>query len=220
MNIKIKNCLSGAQEAEGVTIVMDVFRASNSIIACFASGAECVFPVEELEEAHELKKKYPDYLAFGERKGLMPEGFDHGNAPASIAQMNLKDKKIILTTSAGTKGILYSKNATEILIGSFANAQIIVDYLKKKKPEKVTLLAIGESAMNPATEDEECAKYIKSKLEGPKPDFEKIKEEILKSDGAKRLKRLNQNDDLEFCLRLNVCHMIPKFNRQNKKISL
>ncbi len=218
MTIKIKKYLEGARESEGITVMMDVFRASNTIINCLAAGVEYIIPVGDLEDAYKLKKDHPDHLLFGERNGIPPKGFDYDNSPAKSAQSNLKGKKIILTTSAGSQGILNSENADEILVGSFANAQSIVNYLWLKKPEKVSLLAIGNNAIEPATEDEECAKYFKSKLTGIETDFDQIKAKILKSDGADRLKRLKQDEDLKLCLKLNISDIIPKFDRKTGRI--
>lgn len=219
MKIEINRCLEGAKTADGITVVIDVFRASNTIIACLAGGAEYIIPVGELKDAYSLKKENPDHLLFGERGGIPPKGFDHDNSPVKAANLDLNGKKIILTTSAGSQGIVYSKNAEEILIGSFANARAIVNYLKNKNPEKISLLAIGNQAIEPATEDEECAKYLKSQLEDRKMDPDQMRGEILKSDGANRLRRLGQEDDLEFCLKLNTYKVIPKFDRKTGKIT-
>jgi len=218
MRIVISRCLEGAKTADGITVVIDVFRASNTIIACLAGGAEYIIPVGEIKEAYCLKKENQDYLLFGERGGIPPKGFDHDNSPVKAVNLDLNGKKIILTTSAGSQGIVYSKNADEILIGSFANARAIVNYLKEKNPRKISLLAIGNQAIEPATEDEECARYLKSQLEGSSIEMNKMKEEILKSDGANRLRRLGQEDDLEFCLKLNTYEIIPKFERKIGKI--
>ena len=219
MKIEINRCLEGAKIADGITVVIDVFRASNTIIACLAGGAEHIIPVGELKDAYSRKRENADHLLFGERGGIPPEGFDHDNSPAKATKLNLNEKKIILTTSAGSQGIVYSKNAEEILIGSFANARVIVNYLKNKDPEKITLLAIGNQAIEPATEDEECARYLKSQLEGRKMDLDQIRDKILKSDGANRLRRLGQEGDLEFCLKLNTYKVIPKFDRKTGKIT-
>ena len=219
MKIEINRCLEGAKTAVGITVVIDVFRASNTIIASLSGDAEHIIPVGELNEAYSLKRENPDHLLFGERGGIQPEGFDHDNSPAKATKLNLNGKKIILTTSAGSQGIVALKNADEILIGSFANARAIVDYIKNKDPEKITLLAIGNQAIEPATEDEECAKYLKSQLEDRKMDMDQMRDEILKSDGAKRLRRLGQEDDLEFCLKLNTHKVIPKFDRKTGKVT-
>jgi 2-phosphosulfolactate phosphatase len=219
MKIEINRCLEGAKTAVGITVVIDVFRASNTIIASLSGDAEHIIPVGELNEAYSLKRENPDHLLFGERGGIQPEGFDHDNSPAKATKLDLNEKKIILTTSAGSQGIVALKNADEILIGSFANARAIVDYIKNKNPEKITLLAIGNQAIEPATEDEECAKYLKSQLEDRKMDMDQMRDEILKSDGANRLRRLGQEDDLEFCLKLNTHKVIPKFDRKTGKVT-
>jgi 2-phosphosulfolactate phosphatase len=219
LKIEINRCLDGAKNADGITVVIDVFRASNTIIACLAGGAQHIVPVGELKDAYGLKRENPDHLLFGERGGIPPKGFDHDNSPAKVTKLNLNGKKIILTTSAGSQGIVYSTNAEEILIGSFANARAIVNYLKNKDPEKITLLAIGNQAIEPATEDEECARYLKSQLEDEYLDMDQIRENILKSDGANRLRRLGQEDDLEFCLKLDTYEVIPIFDRKTGKVT-
>ena len=70
MKVKIRSCLDGAKEADGISVIIDVFRASNTIIACIGQGVESIIPVGELDEAYNLKKQNPTYMLFGERKGL------------------------------------------------------------------------------------------------------------------------------------------------------
>lgn len=213
MIITINRLLEGAKTAKGITVVIDVFRASNTIMACLASGANSIIPVGEIDDARKLKKENSTHLLLGERGGIMIEGFDYGNSPVEVSKMNLKTKTVILTTSAGSQGIVYSDKADEIIIGSFANSQAIVDYIKNKNPKIVTLLAIGDSATEPAVEDEECAKYIKAKLLGDKVDFRQMKKNIFASKGADRLRSLNQEDDLEFCTRLDIYNIVAKYTK-------
>lgn len=218
MEVNIKSCLEGTKEAEGISVIIDVFRASNTIIACLCQGAEYIIPVGGLDEAYNLKKKNPAHLLVGERKGLLPQGFDYGNSPAKSSKLDLSNKRIILTTSAGSQGIVNANKSDEILIGSFVNANAIVDYIKSRNPAKVSLVAIGFEAHKKAKEDELCAEYIKNQLLGIKSDFESMKKEILKSDGADRLRRLNQEDDLEFSLRLDICDIVPKYDFKSRRI--
>ncbi|TAK95456.1 2-phosphosulfolactate phosphatase [Patescibacteria group bacterium] len=219
MLIEIKKYIAGAKEADGIAVIFDIFRASNTIIACLASGAEYVIPVGEPEEVYRLKEENPDSLLFGERGGLMLAGFDYGNSPAEAAVMDLRGKKVIITTSAGSQGIVNASRADEVLIGSFSNAEAIINYIRAKNPAKVSLLAMGEGGTRPAIEDELCAKYVKAKLENDEVDFDQMKAEIMGSDGANRLKKLNQERDLEFGLKLNIYKVIPKLNKMTNKIA-
>jgi 2-phosphosulfolactate phosphatase len=67
MNIKILQLLDGAKVAEGITVIIDVFRAFST--ACYAveKGIEKIYPVGNIEMAYELKKANPDYILVGER---------------------------------------------------------------------------------------------------------------------------------------------------------
>ncbi|MCF8335580.1 MAG: 2-phosphosulfolactate phosphatase [Bacteroidales bacterium] len=218
MEVRIKSCIEGAKESEGFTVIIDVFRASNTIIACLGRGADYVIPVGSLDEAYRLKEQHPAYMLAGERKSMPPEGFDFGNTPAYASSLNLNDKKIIFTTSAGTQGIVNAKNADEILIGSFANASAIVEYLLCKNPEIVTLAAMGFESSEKAEEDEQCAFYLKELLSGRNPDPYKIKEKIIGSKGAMRLKRLGREDDLKFALKFNIYPMLPIYESSTGRI--
>lgn len=219
MEVEIKSCLAGAKEAEGISVVIDVFRASNTIIACLSQGADFIIPVGDLDEAYKLKKQNYGYLLFGERKGLPPEGFDYGNSPAESAKLDLRNKKIILTTMAGSQGIVHAKKSDEILIGSFANANAIIGYIKSKNPKKVSLVAMGLESHKKAEEDELCAQYLRERLLGLKSDFEEMKQTLLKCDGADRLRRLNQQGDLDFSLKLDTYNIVPKYDFELQRIS-
>lgn len=146
MQVHINSCLEGARRAHGVAVIIDVFRASNTIIACLDQGADYIIPVDDLDAAYNLKKEHPDHLLIGERGGLPPDGFDYGNSPSVLSDEDLTGKKIIFTTMAGSQGIVNASDADEVLVGSFANADTIVDYVSGKKPEVVSLVPIGFEA--------------------------------------------------------------------------
>lgn len=186
MEIKILDLLEGAKAAEGLTVVIDVFRAFS--LACYMAdaGAAEILPVSDIQLAYLLKNQIPDSILVGERNERVPEGFDYGNSPTHILQANIKGKVIIHTTSAGTQGLVNAKKATERITGSFVNAPAIVDYIKTRKPQKVSLVCMGYSMKHPTEEDTFCAEYIKQSLEGVKPDLEGMIETITKTS-ARRL---------------------------------
>lgn len=212
MDVRIKSCIEGVKESEGLTVIIDVFRASNTIIACLGQGADFVIPVGSLEEAYRLKEQHPEYVLAGERKSMPPKGFDFGNTPAYASSLDLQGKKVIITTSAGTQGIVNAQLADEIMIGSFANASAIVEYIQCKKPEVVTLAAMGFESSEKAEEDEQCAIYLKELLSGNNPDFRQIKEKIIRSKGAMRLRSIGRGDDLQFALKFNIYPMLPIYD--------
>ena len=213
MKINIHKYLDGAKSATGLGVLFDVFRASNTIIACLEKGAEYIIPVGDLQEAYDIKKANPDHLLFGERDGIPPPGFDFDNSPANASQRDLRGQKIILTTSSGSQGIVHAKNVDELIIGSFANADAIIEYLHASQHSTISLIAIGDKGLYPALEDESCAQYIQAEFLNYPTNFLEIKQELLQCKGADRLKRLKQDDDLQFCTTLNSHRIIPVFDR-------
>ena len=218
MDVRVGHGVDGAISAKGIAVVIDVFRASNTIISCFEQGADCIIPVDKLEEAYKLKEKNPSYLLVGERQGLIPNGFDYGNSPTVISKMNLSGKTIIFTSSAGSKGLVHASNANEILVGSFANAKAITKYIRGNNPEMVSLLALGLNGKEKAVEDEVFAKYLKNHLNGNQYLLEDHISEILEGEGTARLKRLNQIDDLKYCLKENISEVVPGYNKKTGEI--
>lgn len=175
MEIITESLIEGAKKAIGLTVIIDVFRASTTSAYVMNNGAEKIIPVGCLEEAFKLKKKNPEYILMGERKGLKVKGFDYGNSPYEIKDVDFKGKTVILTTSSGTQGIVNTKNSGEIILGNFVNATSIINYIKQKNPKTVTLVAMGSEGREITDEDELCARYIKESLEGKSPDFNEIK---------------------------------------------
>jgi len=117
---------AGKAVARGdVVVVIDVLRASSSIIVALARGAECVVPVRTIKEAREIANRYSELILAGERKGVRPPGFDYGNSPVSFSRLDLGGKRLILTTTSGTTAISRSRGAKHVLVGAFLNASSV-----------------------------------------------------------------------------------------------
>ena len=172
MDIRIFHLIEGARQAEGLTVIIDVFRAFSMECYLYAAGAREVRPVGSVEETFAWKERDPDCVLVGERHGRRIEGCDLGNSPSSVDPAMIRGKRVIHTTSAGTQGIVNAIRAEEILTGSFVNAKAVADYIRRKAPEKVSLVCMGRLGLREAVEDELCASYIASILAGePMPDI-------------------------------------------------
>ena len=177
MDIEIFRLIEGAGQAEGLTVIIDVFRAFSMECYLYALGAKEVRPVGSIEETFAWKDRDSSCILVGERHGRKIDGCDLGNSPSSISPEMIRGKRIIHTTSAGTQGIVNAVRADGIITGSFVNAKAIADYIRKAAPEKVSLVCMGKEGLEPAEEDELCAVYLKSLLTGTEiPDIdEKLK---------------------------------------------
>jgi len=220
MEIEILQLLEGARKAQGLTVIIDVFRAFSTACYAFDHGIERIYPVGNLEKAYSLKKQNPDYILVGEREEQKPEGFDFGNSPSQLLAARLEGKTMVHTTSSGTQGIANATHADEILTGSFVNAQAIINYIRKKNPAKVSLVCMGYSCRYATDEDTLLAVYIKNELEGNPNDFQAMVEQIRKGDGARFFAPEKQEwapaADFDLCLSLNRFNFVLQVNRENE----
>ncbi len=221
MNIHIFQLLEGAKAATGLTIIIDVFRAFST--ACYATdlGAAKIIPVGNIDEAYNLQKKYPGSLLMGERHEKKPEGFDFGNSPSQLKRKAISGKTIIHTTSSGTQGIVNAKNADEIITGSFVNSGAIVQYIRQRKPDNVSLVCMGYACKYPTDEDTLCAVYLKNELEGKPSNLAQMKAQIRKGSGARFFAPEKQEwapqADFDMCLALNRFNFVLKAEEEEGK---
>ncbi len=207
--------LQDSDKLTQVVVVIDVFRASNTIIELLHSGADRVIPVTTVNEAMRLKEDNPDWVALGERKGVKLAGFDGDNSP-TLAQFEVINRTVILTTSAGTRCVGACLPSQEVYIGSFANALALVSVLKSKSNDAVSFWAAGVRAEIPAKEDELCAAFLDALYRKESPEFDDIREDLVTCDGAYRLRSLNQVEDLVYCTSLNHRRVVPRLDRDGR----
>lgn len=193
MNIKILHMVDGAKNATGITVIIDVFRAFTVEAYLMNNGAKKLIPVGDMQIAYDYKEKDDSCILVGERHGIILPGFDYGNSPSQIKDIDFSEKTVIHTTSAGTQGIANAKNADEVLTGSLVNAKAIAQYIINKNPEEVSLVCMGLEAKSQTEEDNLCAYYIKSILEGKPMALEQEIEKLKTTSGAKFFDKAQQN---------------------------
>ncbi|NLC53589.1 MAG: 2-phosphosulfolactate phosphatase [Firmicutes bacterium] len=154
---------NGRRDFHGKTVVViDVLRASSTIVTALTNGCLALYPVADPGTAALFRRKLgADCLTGGERLRLKIPGFDLGNSPLEYTAETVSGQRIILTTTNGTKALLEAEHAAEILIGSFLNAGRTSSYLTDKA-EVVFFCAgtIGE----PGLEDLLCAGLMIERL--------------------------------------------------------
>lgn len=222
MIIKTVKSYQQASLSEGLTVVIDVLRAFTTACYAFNNGVGTIFPVENISEALILKKNSLNNLVIGEINGLKARGANYGNSPAEIESISFTNKNIIMTTSAGTKGILGAKKANEIITGSFVNAKAVSEYILQVKPSVVTLLCTDNRWEY--NEDALCATYIKNLLENKKNNFNNIKNHLINHPCTDRFLRDGSTDllkrDFELAMDVNRFNFILKVETKNQILSL
>jgi len=114
-----------------IAIVIDVFRATSTMVTAFSNGCQAIIPVLTTEEALEKRINQPWCLLGGERRALPIEGFDVGNSPFDYITEKVKGKTIVMTTTNGTRAIHAVAKAQKVWIASFLNADSIVDAIDR-----------------------------------------------------------------------------------------
>lgn len=175
---------------EGTPVIIDVLRASSTIITALANGITEVVPVKSEKEAFKLKKQ--GYLIAGERNGVKIEGFDLGNSPTELLQ--------IIKENSWEKLALKTTNATKLLC-SLSEAYIVSTLNlktaeKKFRDRKVSLIAVG--SRHGLEEDVAVALALYKSLCGLKPDYELVREKVLNSKAAKYLRSIGYGNDVDF----------------------
>lgn len=210
------------KEEYEIIVVIDVLRATSAICAAFDNGVAAIIPVSTIEEAQAYKDK--GYLVGAERKGQIVEGFDFGNSPYSYMKEELRGKEVVLSTTNGTKAIDLAKDAETVVIGSLLNLDALCIWLEKQEKNILCLCSGWENKFN--LEDTICAGAISEYLLNTgkfKSDedasiaakylYLSAKDNYLgylkSSSHRRRLKNLNLNEDIKYCLTPNSTNVIP-----------
>ncbi|HRP54021.1 MAG TPA: 2-phosphosulfolactate phosphatase [Fluviicola sp.] len=205
-----------------IVVVIDVLRATSAICAAFDNGISSIIPVPTVEEALEYKRK--GYLAGAERKGQIVEGFDFGNSPYSYMKEEFKGKEVVLTTTNGTKSLDVAKDAEIVVVGSFLNLDTLNNWLKKQDKNILCLCSGWQDKFN--LEDTICAgaicEYLINTGSFTSEEDSSIAAKYLymsakdnymgylkSSSHRRRLKNLNLNEDIKYCLTPNQTPVIP-----------
>lgn len=212
-----------------IVVVIDVLRATSAICSALNNGVSAVIPVSTIDEAKTYQEK--GYLVGAERQGEIVEGFDFGNSPYSYMKPELKGKEIVLSTTNGTRAINIAQEADQVIIGSLVNLEAITNYLIRQNKNVLCLCsgwkdkfnledticggAISETLINSGnfSSDEDssvAAKYLYMSAKDNYMGF------LKSSSHRRRLKRLNLNKDIKYCLTPNQIDLIPTL--QNGKI--
>ena len=105
----------------------------------------------------------------------------------------------------------------ETITGSLVNAKAIVEYIKSRNIDDISLVTLARPGEDPFEEDELCAKYIESLLENEFIDMKKEIEKLKESRGLRFFDKLTQQDfperDFYLCTELNKFNFILKANR-------
>jgi 2-phosphosulfolactate phosphatase len=224
-----------ASERGDLIIVIDVLRASTSIITSLANNAKSVTPVQTLQEALQLKKEHSNYVLVGERNGVKIQGFNLGNSPISLTVENVQNKNLIMKTTNGTKTLIKLQGSKWVVIGAFLNASAVA----KKSAEIASKNGVGISVVlageenHFALEDFICAGAIVERLSNSITELsdkalgallafngakQNLQKNISKSKHAQDLLKIGFSEDIEFACKIDLYNLVPFYKNGIIKI--
>ena len=168
-------------------VVVDVLRASTTVIAALINGAKEIIPVNTVESLVKISSSlFGDVtLRAGERNGKMIEGFNLGNSPLEYKEEIVKGKSIILLTTNGSGAMVKGRYAKNVLVAGFVNISKVVEYLHELKEDLVIICSGKENRF--CLEDAVCAGRILNQLQ------ENVDTEIVTDDAGAAAMALDKN---------------------------
>ncbi|RLB43021.1 MAG: 2-phosphosulfolactate phosphatase [Deltaproteobacteria bacterium] len=218
-----KSCLKGAEAAQGVVVVIDVFRAFTCVPLFFRFGAKRVILEADPSRALAFKNELPGSVLVGEVNEVPIEGGDLGNSPIEIIGKGegfFQGKTVIHRTTAGVRGVAaVADRAQLVILGGFIIARAVARYIMNLEADMVTIVAMGTRGQEPSPEDEACADYLEHLIYGKPYDHLKWLERIVFHQSAKKFimgtKPYLPREDPIFCLQRDLLDFVIVAERKD-----
>jgi len=198
-------------------IVVDVLRATSTIVQALDAGYRTVYCCAEVEEARALKEELGDAVLGGERGGDPLPGFDFGNSP--LEYLSPQAEEVVITTTNGTRAVVGSAaNCDLVLVGSMLNLNAVAA-AARERDEDVEVVCAGLRG-GPSEDDAYCAGRIAALLGGEATEAAERALELAASYGTaeeafRTVRRVGETvaeEDLVWCARESVSAVVPRFD--------
>jgi 2-phosphosulfolactate phosphatase len=218
--VRIHVAFTPAEPVEGpVGVVVDVLRATSTIVQALESGYGRVLCCQEVEEALALRDRRGEGVLGGERLAVLIPGFDLGNSPSEYVEP--RGETAILTTTNGTRAIVAAVAQCErVFVASLLNLGAAVAAVGELAQDATVVCAGVKGTF--ALDDAYCAGRIVSLLDCERTDsaeaaarltrtFASAEEALGASRSAANLRANGLDVDVAWCARESICAVVPRF---------
>jgi 2-phosphosulfolactate phosphatase len=211
-----------------VVAVVDVLRATTTLVEALANGARGIYPMASTEEAvrlaHSLGRE--DTLLCGERKGSKVAGFDLGNSPREFTRAAVEGKRLVMSTTNGTRAMAKGQHGARMLACAFANLSAVARSIGEV--ERLVVLCAGREGRF-TLDDALCAGHLVRKVQGDREcllndasqaamawaGFRRPTRKFLETtDGGRALVEIGLGDDLEVCAEVDRHDIVAELRNQ------
>ena len=205
------------------SVVIDVLRATSTIVAALTAEIPYIVPVATVAEARAYDKSGACYLG-GERQRLRPEGFHFGNSP--LEYLNIEQPQpLIFTTTNGTRALQRVQGSSSILVASFSNAAAVAQALLQTNAP--VLLVCAGTRGKIAAEDVLCAGLLIQEMQNRatlqlsdaaqialssyQHAAANLTESLLQTDSGRALAQLGWQRDVLYAAQINQVPLVPYY---------
>lgn len=215
-----------------VAVVVDILRATSSMVTALAQGVTHLVPLSELEACRALAAD--GYLTAAERDGVQAAGVDLGNSPFGYLDgvVPVRGRAVAITTTNGTRAIQLSAAADAVVIGAFLNLGAVADFVRQQGKDVVVVCAgwKGQFCLEDTLFGGALAERLTTDFDVSRSDATlaaldlwaqarpNVEAYLLKSAHVRRLNKLEAHKDMAFCVQQDVYNIVPVW--RNGKIEV
>lgn len=222
--------------AASVAVVIDVLRATTTMIHALAAGCAAVWPVAEVEEARRNADgmRAGRVLLGGERDGVPLPGFDLGNSPAEYTACRCKGSTLVLTTTNGTRALLRAAPAVRTLIAGFVNYSAVCEQLAQEaRPVDIVCAGFhGDVALEDALLAGALVEFLSENGPVALNDAARLAWDCFEnhgrvldgalevSAGGTHLRSLGYDEDIRAAARVDQFAVVPELRREPLRVEI
>jgi 2-phosphosulfolactate phosphatase len=220
----------------GTAIVIDVLRATTTIVHALAAGCTCVRPCCEIDEAKKLADgmRAGKVILAGERGGEKIPGFDRGNSPREFTTATAQGLTLVLTTTNGTRAMLRAAEAERVILAAFVNFSAACEQVRADKRPLHIICAgtdgepsVEDTLLAGAFVDVLCERYELRLNDTARMAWDCFENNgpLLRSTlevgrGGQTLKKLGYDEDIAAAAEIDSLMLVPELKRDPLRIEI
>lgn len=219
-----------------VAVVIDVLRATTTMVHALAAGCTCIRPCAEIEEARAVagELRVGKVLLAGERGGAPLPGFDLGNSPREYTSRLCRGRTIVMTTSNGTRALVRATEAERVLAAAFVNYSAVCEQLRREaRPVHIVCAGTdGEVALEDTLLAGALVDFLSQVSEVQLNDAARLAWDTFEnqrailagalevSRGGAILRRLGYDEDVAAAAQVDRFHLVPELRRDPLRLEI
>jgi len=214
-----------------VCVVVDVMRASTSLVTLVERGAGPIYIASSVASARGSPYSRDGAVMAGEEEGLAPRGFDYGNSPVELSRAAVRGRPVVFVTTNGTAAIREVQNLGPVLVGSMRNGGAVMAEAAEAARDggvDVTIVCAGREG-GFGLDDAHCAGYLASRLldqarydltDGAAAAVKLYRSEpdtmgvFTRATAGQNVIRLGLGADVAYCAERETSSAVPRLGRE------